>query len=63
MEEFDRLDVKAETSELSDQEQSRLKEIQLELQAHHLDKEVKATRKFRDKDIKEGDKNTAYFFM
>lgn len=61
MEEFDRLDVKAETSELSDQEQSRLKEIQLELQAHCLGKEVNATRKSRDKDIKEGDKNTAYF--
>jgi hypothetical protein len=61
MEEYDSLDVKAENEALSDSELARMKYIHLEVQKLWLKDEVKAKQRSRDRDIKEGDKNTAYF--
>jgi hypothetical protein len=61
MEEFDLLDIKSESKTLSDAELARLKEINLEMQKLWLKEETKAKQCSRDKDIPEGDRNTAYF--
>lgn len=61
MSEFDALDIKSETSELSEDEQNRFKQICAEIQNLWLKDEVKAKQRSRDRDIMEGDRNTAYF--
>jgi hypothetical protein len=61
MEEFDALDIKAETQELVDGEAERFRKILEELSAFCLIEEIKAKQRSRDKDICEGDRNTAYF--
>jgi hypothetical protein len=61
MEEYDSLDIKVESDELSVEEQIRMKEIYAEMHNLWLKEEVKAKQRFRDRDIKEGDMNTAYF--
>jgi exonuclease III len=61
MEEFDLLDIKSESEALSEAELARLKEINLEMKKLWLKEETKAKQHSRDKDILEGDRNTAYF--
>jgi hypothetical protein len=61
MEEFDFLDIKSEATELSDSEKQRMKEISLEMQKLWLKEETKPKQRSGDRDIVEGDRNTAYF--
>lgn len=61
MAEFDALDIKAETVELSPEEKSRLTKIKGEMQQLWIREEIKAKQRSRDTYIVEGDRNTAYF--
>jgi hypothetical protein len=61
MEEYDILDIKSETEELSPAELLRFKNIYAEMHNLWLKEEVKAKQRSRDRNIKEGDKNTTYY--
>ena len=61
MEEYDTLDIKAEGQDLTNEERDRLDDIYRELNSYWIVKENKAKTRSRDRDIKEGDRNTAYF--
>jgi mannosylglycoprotein endo-beta-mannosidase len=61
MQEYDLLDTKAELQSLSVIESNRLEEILRELSNFWVIEETKAKQRARDRDIVEGDRNTAYF--
>jgi hypothetical protein len=61
MEEYDALDIKAESQELLADEVDRFKQILSELSSFWIIEEIKAKQHSRDKDICEGDRNIAYF--
>ena len=52
MSEYDNLDIKSETEELSLDEKGRLDQINAEMQKNWLQEEIKAKQRSRDRDIK-----------
>jgi hypothetical protein len=63
MEEYDSLDIKSENKQLSATKVERMRVINSEMQKLWLKEEVKAKQRSRDRDIEEGDRNTAYFHV
>jgi hypothetical protein len=61
LEEYELLDIKAENEALSESEINRMRVIHSEMQKIWLKEETKAKQHSRDRDVKEGDRNTAYF--
>jgi hypothetical protein len=61
MEEYDALDIKAGSQELLAGEAERFKQILAKLSSFWLIEQIKSKQRSRDKDICEGDRNTAYF--
>jgi hypothetical protein len=60
--ELDNLDALAETQSLTEVEAARRKDLSIKLDKFWKIEETKAWQRSRNRDIKKGDKNTAYFF-